>query len=208
MVSSGKFFRHIDNTNLFGACLVGLQWFTWFPLLAIENGLSPAVALEAGWVTSRNRLQITISSLNYHVYLVNSVDVRLTRFQNIGILGRYMSKLLHATNSGHNFLKEKTKSWKIFSPFSVPALYPIHMHVAVNHMNLLIAYDAVLYDPAWLLKLHIIVRFRFFLGFLMEMAKACRCAEIYTACCSIEYRIECLPEHDPTRVVGFCDYGD
>ena len=37
--------------------------------------------------------------------------------------------------------------------------------------------------------MHIIVRFRYFLGFLMDMTKAARCADMYTVCCSIEYRL-------------------
>ena len=38
-------------------------------------------------------------------------------------------------------------------------------------------------------KVHIIVRCRFFLGFLMEMAKTCRCANMYTALNTVSGKI-------------------
>ena len=120
------------------------------------------VALEAG-LTSRN-LQITISS-------------RVSRDELLALpISKYRQS---ATNNVLIFWKRKKtpKSWRIFSFFFLSGSPPHLCCRNAASMSLLFDYNAGLHVPTWLLQLHVIVCFRFFLGLLMEMANACPWAQ-------------------------------
>ena len=119
--------------------------------------------------------------LTYRLSLVIS-NVRYL-FQNIGSLYDDICKNCYLLLTMGLSSEKKKRKWTTFLFLS--AHY--HIYVAVNHTSILNDNNTGLHDPAWLLQLHIMVRFGSFLGLLIEMA--CFCADMDTVCCSIEYRL-------------------